>query len=180
MGVGKFAAGNVFVGKYLDTDGTDGILGWGRSFTGRPKALRAWVKYTPAAITEVKTNPDGAAKGDMDKGMIYIALTDATSTSTTLPSTKETVKWPVIIKTKESERSLFDKDASNIIAYGEKVFTEATSGDGLVEVIIPLDYKRTDVRPSNIVVVASASKLGDYFTGGPSVMYIDDFELIYE
>jgi hypothetical protein len=177
---GKFAAGNVFVGKYLDTDGTDGILGWGRSFTGRPKALRAWVKYTPAAITDASTNPDGAAKGDMDKGMIYIALTDTTLTSTTLPSTKETVKWPVIIKTKSSERSLFNKDADNIIAYGEKVFTEATSGDGLIEITIPLDYKRTDVRPSNIVVVASASKLGDYFTGGPSVMYIDDFELIYE
>ncbi|MGL5728966.1 MAG: DUF4493 domain-containing protein, partial [Plesiomonas sp.] len=27
---GKFAAGNLFAGKYLKTDGTDGILGWGR------------------------------------------------------------------------------------------------------------------------------------------------------
>ena len=44
----------------------------------------------------------------------------------------------------------------------------------------PIDYKRTDVRPSNIVVVASASKMGDYFTGGPSKMWVDDFELIYE
>jgi hypothetical protein len=172
--IGKFAAGNVFIGKYLETDGTDGVLGWGRSFTGRPKALRAWVKYTPAAITNASTNPDGAAKGDMDKGMIYIALTDKTLT------TYNSEKWPVIIKTKKEERSLFDKTASNIIAYGEKVFTEATSGDGLVQIEIPIDYTRTDVRPSNIVLVASASKLGDYFTGGPSVMYIDDFELVYE
>jgi hypothetical protein len=74
---------------------------------------------------------------------------------------------------------LFDKSGDNIIAYGEKVFTEATEGDGMVQIEIPLDYARTDVHPSNIVVVASASKLGDYFTGGPSVMYVDDFELVY-
>jgi hypothetical protein len=171
----KFAAGNVFIGKYLETDGTDGVLGWGRSFTGRPKALRAWVKYTPAAITEVASDvPDGVKKGDMDQGMIYIALTDNTLTA------YNSEQWPIVIMTKSSKRSLFDKTASNIIAYGEKVFTEATSGDGLVQIEIPIDYTRTDVRPSNIVLVASASKLGDYFTGGPSVMYIDDFELVYE
>ncbi|MDE6371119.1 MAG: PCMD domain-containing protein, partial [Duncaniella sp.] len=28
--IGRFAAGNAFVGKYLKTDGTDGELGWGR------------------------------------------------------------------------------------------------------------------------------------------------------
>jgi hypothetical protein len=89
-------------------------------------------------------------------------------------------QWPIVIMTKSSKRSLFDKTASNIIAYGEKVFTEATSGDGLVQIEIPIDYTRTDVRPSNIVLVASASRYGDYFTGGPSVMYIDDFELVYE
>ena len=88
--------------------------------------------------------------------------------------------WPVIVKTKSSDRSLFDKNGNQVIAYGEHVFTEATPGDGLVEVVIPIDYKRTDARPSNIVMVASASKMGDYFTGGPSVMYLDDVELIYE
>ena len=49
-----------------------------------------------------------------------------------------------------------------------------------MEVVIPLDYRRTDIKPSYIILVASASKGGDYFTGGPSVMYIDDFELIYD
>jgi hypothetical protein len=176
VGIGKFAAGNVFVGKYLKTDGTNGILGWGRPFTARPKALRVYVKYIPAAITDVDSkNPDGAKAGDMDKGMIYIALTDNSTVYD--ETTKES--WPVIIRTRESKRLLFDKSGDNIIAYGEKVFTEATEGDGMVQIEIPLDYARTDVHPSNIVVVASASKLGDYFTGGPSVMYVDDFELVY-
>lgn len=173
--IGKFAAGNVFIGKYLKTDGTDGILGWGRPFSARPKALRVWAKYTPAAVTDADaSNTDGVKKGDMDKGIIYIALVDNTMTE----YNKE--KWPVVVKTKKSDRHLFDKDGSQVVAYGEHVFTEATAGDGLIEIIIPIDYKRTDVRPSNIVLVASASKMGDYFTGGPSVMYLDDIELIYE
>lgn len=173
--VGKFAAGNIFIGKYLDTQGTDGVLGWGRQFSGRPKALRAWVKYIPAAVTDAdEANTDGVVKGDMDKGIIYIALVDDTKTS------YNNDKWPVVVKTKASDRKLFKDYESQVIAYGEHVFSEATPGDGLIEVIIPIDYKRTDIRPSNIVLVASASKMGDYFTGGPSVMYLDDIELIYE
>lgn len=173
--IGKFAAGNVFIGKYLKTDGTDGILGWGRPFSARPKALRIWAKYTPAAVTDAdSSNSDGVKKGDMDKGIVYVALVDNTKTA------YNDTSWPVVVKTKKKGRSLFDKDGSQVIAYGEHVFTEATAGDGLIEVIIPIDYKRTDIRPSNIVLVASASKMGDYFTGGPSVMYLDDIELIYE
>ena len=173
--IGKFAAGNVFIGQYLKTDGTDGILGWGRPFTARPKALRIWAKYTPAAVTDAdSSNADGVKKGDMDKGIVYVALVDDTKTAYNGSS------WPVVVKTKKSDRSLFDKNGNQVVAYGEHVFTEATSGDGLVEIVIPIDYKRTDIRPSNIVLVASASKMGDYFTGGPSVMYLDDIELIYE
>lgn len=172
---GKFAAGNVFIGKYLDTAGTDGVLGWGRPFEARPKALRVWAKYTPAEVTKAdNANTDGVKVGDMDKGIIYVALVDGTKTA------YKSESWPIVVKTKASERKLFKDYESQVIAYGEHVFTEATAGDGLVEIVIPIDYKRTDVRPSNIVLVASASKMGDYFTGGPSVMYLDDFELIYE
>lgn len=173
--IGKFAAGNVFIGQYLKTDGTDGILGWGRPFSARPKALRIWAKYTPAAVTDAdKSNADGVKKGDMDKGIVYVALVDNTKTAYNGTS------WPVVVKTNKNDRALFDKNGNQVIAYGEHVFTEATSGDGLIEIVIPIDYKRTDIRPSNIVLVASASKMGDYFTGGPSVMYLDDIELIYE
>lgn len=175
LGVGKFAAGNIFIGKYLDTQGTDGVLGWGRSFSSRPKALRCWVKYIPAAVTYAdNSNPDGVAKNDMDKGVIYIALMNDSKTA------YKSESWPIVIKTNKDERTLFSAYENNVVAYGEKVFAEATPGDGMIEVVIPLDYRRTDIRPSNIVLVASASKMGDYFTGGPSVMYLDDVELIYE
>ncbi len=174
LGIGKLAAGNIFIGKYLNTEGTDGVLGWGRPFTGRPKALKGYVKYTPATVSEDASDYAELKKGDMDQGIIYIALLDDSQMD------YNGQKWPVVIKTKSSTRQLFDKNSSKVIAYGEKLFTEATPGDGLIEITIPLNYNRTDVRPSNIMLVCSASKGGDYFVGGAgSLMIIDDFELVY-
>jgi hypothetical protein len=111
--------------------------------------------------------------GSMDQGIIYIAVLDATTESYGGQS------FPFVIKTKSSEQRLFDKDDARVLAYGEKVFTAATDGDGMVQFNIPLTYNRRDVKAVNILVVCSASRYGDYFTGGPSVMYIDDFQLNY-
>lgn len=173
--LGKFAAGNVFVGKYLKTDGTDGILGFGRPFTGRPAALRVWVKYKPVAITHTAAGaPEGFDKGAMDVGAIYVALWD----SYTEEYNGE--KYPIVIQTKAANRHLFDSQSEHIVAYGSVDLNE-TEGDDLVERVIPIDYRRTDVRPSYIIITCSASKAGDFFTGGSgSNMWLDDVELIYE
>ena len=150
----------------------DGVLGFGRPLASRPTALKVWVKYTPGEVKWSST--DLLPKGEMDRGSIFVALTDASRQS------DGSEQWPVIIRTKSSDRKLFDKNGSNIIAYGEKIFTEATAGEGMVEITIPLDYRKTDVCASDIVITCSASQYGDYFTGGESVMYVDDFELVYE
>ncbi len=170
--IGKFAAGNIFIGKYVATDGMDGVLGWGRGFTSRPKALKGYVKYNPAKVEYEDSNAP-LKKGDMDQGKIYIALLDESTEN------YNGEKWPVIIKTKASSRQLFSPSANNVIAYGELLLTKATDSEGLEEFTITLDYYRTDVVPSNIMIVCSASAYGDYFVGGPSVMYLDDFQLIY-
>lgn len=180
---GKFAAGNLFVGQYLKTLGTNGSLGWGRPFASRPKALKVYVQYTPAAVTDIgKDIPSTVpvpAKGDMDCGIIYVAIVDESKKQTNDVDAGKPKEWPVVIKTadKNKDRKLFSKNDENVIAYGERVFTEATGG--MIEVEIPLEYFKTDVKASNIILTCSASKYGDYFTGGPSVMYVDDFELIY-
>lgn len=168
--IGAFAAGNLFIGEFLGTENTTkGILGWGLPFTARPKALKAWVKYTPATVTYAGGE---VSKGDMDQGIIYMALVD--NSTETYGSYGP---WPCIVATKQPK--LFNPNGNNVIAYGELVFKGATEGDGLIEITIPLDYKRTDIKPSNIILTASASRYGDYYAGGPSVMYIDDFELVY-
>lgn len=172
--IGKFAAGNVFVGKYLKTDGTDGILGWGREFKSRPTQLTGYVKYSPVTID----NNSGAVEGatGMDKGQIFIALWD--ESTETDSSTGET--WPKIIKTKSSERMLFDPNSEHIIAYGTLIFTEKTAGDGLIPFTINLEY-RSNKRPSAIILTCSASMYGDYFCGGNgSEMWLDDLQLVYE
>ena len=172
--IGKFAAGNVFVGKYLKTDGTDGILGWGRPFASRPTQLTGYVKYSPKTIDNNAAIVDGAT--GMDKGQIFIALWD--DSKETDSSTGES--WPKIIKTKSSERMLFDANSEHIIAYGTIIFTEATEGEGLIPFTIDLEY-RSNKRPSAIILTCSASYYGDYFCGGNgSEMWLDDLQLVYE
>lgn len=174
--IGKFAAGNVFIGKYLATEGTDGVLGWGRPFTSRPVAVRLYAKYSPGnAVNKKGANDAYIPVGQPDKGIIYIALTDGTT------DTYNSDSWPFVIQTKSSSQRLFSKDEARVIAYGEHVFETATDGDGLIEITIPIDYFKTDVIPSNIIFVASASRYGDYFSGGEgSTLWLDDIELLYE
>ena len=46
---------------------------------------------------------------------------------------------------------------------------------------INLEYRATDRRPRYAVIVSSASKYGDFFTGGEgSVLCVDDFKLHYD
>lgn len=170
--IGRFAAGNLFVGKYLKTVGTDGVLGWGRPFASRPKALRVWVHYTPGTVNYTNSNVPDIVKGQPDKGIIYVAIVDSS-----IAETAEGTTWPCVVKTETPD--LFHKTDSNVIGYGEKVFTEATAGSDLVMVEIPIEYYRTDAKAENLILTCSASKGGDYFAGGDSVMYLDDFELVY-
>lgn len=171
--IGKFAAGNLFAGKYLETvGGSDGLLGWGRPWTVAPKALTGYVKYSPVAITHDSDKAPEYVKGQMDKGIIYVALVDNSTVAN-----EKYPGWPVIINTQTSQ--LFSKSDANVLAYGEIIFSEATAGDGMIEFNIPIE-KIKDGTVANIVIVASASKGGDYFCGGNgSNMWIDDLKLVY-
>lgn len=175
--LGKLAAGNICVGQYLKTDGTDGVFGFGRPFDFdglRPTALRLWVHYTPVAVTHSKGGT--LQKGQMDMGHIFVALFDATD-----PDTADGVA-PFVVRTKTSRAKYFDRNADWIMAYGEKILTEATPGSDMVELVIPIDYKAgSDSRiPQYIAIVCTASKEGDFYTGGSgSILYVDDFELVY-
>ena len=179
-GIGKFAAGNLFAGKYLKTDGTDGVLGWGRPCTSRPKALKLWVRYEPGTVDKGGSH---IANGATDQGIIYVAIGDWAGEK----YGDET--WPFVVKTKDSQLFSTDKKTDSgkgIIAYGEKVFTEVYEGDDtkMKELTIDLDYDNyggTQRKPTSIIIVASASRYGDYFEGSTSSkMWLDDMELIYE
>lgn len=181
VSLGKFAAGNVFTGKFIDKDGTDGILGWGRPCTSRPTAMKLWVRYTPGTVDYESSGH--ISKGEIDKGHIYVAVGDWEG------MTQGAEKWPFVVKTKNAS-SLFSTEkgtysGDGIIGYGEKVFdSKYEDNGGLKELTIPLDYETyggNSRKPTSIIIVASASKYGDYFAGSTSSqMWLDDIELIYE
>ncbi|MDE5812276.1 MAG: DUF4493 domain-containing protein [Muribaculaceae bacterium] len=177
---GKFAAGNIFVGQYLYTDGTDGVLGWGREFSGRPTKLTLWAKYEPGTVDK---NGKGShlSQGDLDKGKIYVALMDDNKYAySNSKSDCDNTSWPFIVQTKAANRQLFDSNDEHVIGYAEIVLDKATEGDGLVNLSVDINYFRTDVIPSNVIFVASASMYGDYFEGGEgSTLYLDDIEFVY-
>lgn len=161
----KFAAGNIFTGSYLKTVGTNGVLSFGQPFNAFPSKLRIHYKYTSATIDKVGDDDYQHLKGRPDSCHIYIALTD----------------WdkPREIRTRPSERQLFEKTDSHIIAYAELIKGENVSSYQQVD--LPLEYWYTNRTPKYIVIVASASKYGDFFTGGTgSKLWIDNFELIYD
>lgn len=181
--IGKFAAGNIFAGNYLYTDGTDGELGWGRKFTSRPQELKFWARYEPGTVVSGNNKGSGSHMpvGATDQGIVYIALMDDNLEGySQSKSDYNNTYWPVIVKTKSSNRQLFDPNNEHVIGYAEVVLDSATEGSGLVEKSVRINYLRNDVKPSYVVFVASASRYGDYFEGGEgSTLYLDDIELVY-
>lgn len=181
----KFAAGNLFVGRFIKVAGTNGIVGFGQPFNLRPVALKGWVKYNCGTIDIIGEQPTGVeiVKNETkDIGMIYMALGTWTpheygvsSRETEVLGTEQT---PIIIDTRD-KGTFFNPNGKDVIAYGEKVITESIGE--WQEFTIPLNYRSTNEIPTHIVIVCSASKYGDYFTGSTeSVMQVDDFELVYE
>ncbi len=164
FGIGKLGAGNIFTGSYVRTDGTNGVLSFGREFTERPTRLTGYMKYTTKDIDYTNSELTDF-KGRPDTCSIYIALAD----------------WdePYEIRTNPSDRQLFDPNDSHVIAYGA-----LESGETIPEYIkfdIELDYRSTQRVPRYILIVASSSKYGDYFTGANgALLYVDDFVLEYD
>ncbi|MCD8261592.1 MAG: PCMD domain-containing protein [Bacteroides sp.] len=164
IGVGKLAAGNLFLGEYKETVGTNGISDFGRPYTSYPTRLKGYMKYTPVAISH-SLSDFSYLRGITDSCHIYVALGD--------------LDEPVEIRTFSSNRKLFEKDNPNIIAYGE--YIQGTSDTAYKPLEIELEYRSTSREPKYLVIVYTASKYGDYFTAGDgSLLYVDNFSLEFD
>lgn len=174
-GLGKFAAGNLFVGRFAGTFGTNGVVHFGRPSTARPVALHGWVKYNQGTIDKVGTVPvnrPDLAVGSPDEGQIMVAVGDWTAEE--YGGDEDS---PIAIDTRDVA-TFFNKEGKNVIGIGEMILTSST--DGWMEFTLPLDYNSTSRVPTHIVVVFTGSRFGDYFTGSTqSRMVVDDIELIY-
>lgn len=176
--VGVFAAASLYAGTFNSLNGTSGAkLDWGRPFTSRPKALSGWYQYSPGTIDYVGSNTPqsaGVVKGQTtDMCSAYIALVhvtkpNANGTAFTVDNTDMTTfpDWQT------DER---------VVAYAALPDDQCVStGNQWKNFRLELDYKRTDVKPTHVIIVFAASRYGDYFTGSTSSkLYLDDLEFEY-
>jgi hypothetical protein len=161
---GVFAAGNIYTGRFSKVIEMSGAaLKFGRPFGTRPTQLKGHFKYNPGAVTHTKK--DFIQKGDQDSCAIYIMLTD----------------WSAPFDVNTSTGSFVQTTDPGIIAYGEIPQSKcSTPMAAYEEIVIDLKYRSLTRKPTHVLIVASASKYGDYFTGSKtSVLLLDEFELLY-
>ena len=183
----KFAAGNLFVGYYGATLGTNAKVYFGRPISQdvKPVALRFKVKYSRGGINYVNSKAASVGNeyhigskqtkvigGEPDLAKIFFCLTDW-SEAHCVYSADETI--------------FFDpRTASGVLAMGyfdsnnnpELVAKESTEWHTMT---IPIEYSDPNAVPSYLVLTYTCSGYGDYFTGSSeSWMYVDDIELLYD
>lgn len=173
-----FAAGNIFTGKFGGIVGTSGAdMTFGQPYTSRPQKLKGYYKYNSKTIDWDKK---GGLSGKEDRFHIYIILTDG---SHYLNTTDQSTFFDMN-KIKRGEDS-------HVIAFAELTNEEFDEqGNDITPSVKMNDYKAFEItlkyfkekaKPSHIIVAASSSKYGDYYTGGiGSELYIDEFELVFE
>ena len=158
-----FAGGNIYSGSFGAVSGLGASINFGRPYACRPAALHGWYSYAPKEINRTKAPYDNL-KGTMDIGKIYVALTD----------------WSSPFNVNTNTGTFFDPASDAVIAYGELEISDNSNGE-YKEFTINLDYRDLTCKPTHVLVVATASKYADYFTGGEgSKLYIDEFEFIFE
>ena len=168
---GFLAAASLYTGDFGKAAMTgSATLNFGKPFTSRPIALRGYYQYLPETIDKLGDNLPNDATVSVnapDQCSIYIAL----------------AKKSYTIDNSKPETFIDFAYDDNIIAYGVLESGDATPGDGYVDLNIPLRYKEEFITeiPTHIIIVCSASKYGDYFTGGEgSTLYLDELMLDYE
>ena len=187
----KFAAGNLFVGHYGETLGTNATVYFGRPMSQdvKPVAVRFKVKYSRGGINWITIgNKYQAASngteyhigskqikivgGQPDVAKVFFCLTD----------------WaePHCVNSAD-EKTFFDpRTAAGVIGLG--YFDSDNTPEMVVEdtdewhtMTLPIEYSNPEVVPSQLLLTFTCSGYGDYFTGSSeSWMYVDDIELLYD
>lgn len=182
----KFAAGNIFTGQYLKTDGTNGVLSFGRPFESFPTHLKFDYKFHSSIINKgggkwddsyskyISQSMYDQLRGQPDSCQVFVALIGNQD-----EEQYEGVTYPYIIRTRPSELHLFNTRSDNVIGYAQ--LTQGNDVNDWKTETLTIQYRRHDRVPKYIVVVASSSKYGDYFVGGDeTLLQLDNVELLYK
>jgi hypothetical protein len=166
MGIGKFAAGNLFTGTFA-MSGLNGLVQFGRDFhfTAKPTSMSFWMKHNQGNIDEVGSGSPADATGvDKLSAMVLITAWDT-------PHLVDTANPDTFISPDNITK--FD----GIIGYGSLERNQSMSS--FEKFSIPIEY-RNNRKPTTCVIVCSSSKYGDYFVGAVgSVLLVDEFEFTF-
>ena len=187
----KFAAGNLFVGHYGETLGTNATVYFGRPVEQdiKPVAVRFKIKYSRGGINWITIgNKYQAASagteyhigskqmkivgGQPDVAKVFFCLTDWSEPHCVNSADEKTFFDP---RTEAGVFGLgyFDSDAT------PELVVERT--DEWHTMTLPIEYSNPEVVPSQLLLTFTCSGYGDYFTGSDaSWMYVDDIELLYD
>lgn len=163
-----FAAGNLYTGEFIkaimDLKNPGAELDFGRPYTGRPSGMKGYYSYKPGII-DYAAPAYSTMMGQKDSCHIYIALFDW--------------KQPFRVNTQKSEFVDLTWENESMIAFGE--FKTNAGNSDYSTFKINMTYRDYFTKPTYILIVASASKYGDYFTGSTSsVLLLDECELVFE
>ena len=160
--VWAFVAGNLFTGRFIRVvDFSGAEIDFGVPFSGRPKSLSGYVHYIPKKIDYAK-EPYLGKKGKLDEGYVEIVLTD----------------WdrPDHVVTNEGNFQDWEGD-SHVI--GRAILDLKKDTGGYIPFEIPIEYRSGKI-PGYVVITATSSRYGAYFTGGTgSTLYVDEFRFNY-
>lgn len=187
----KFAAGNLFVGHYGETLGTNATVFFGQPTTQdiKPVAVRFKIKYARGGINWITINNKYQAAtngteyhigskqikiigGQPDVAKVFLCLTDW--------------KEPHCVNSAD-EKTFFDPRTAEGV-FGLSYFDSDTTPELVVEktdewhtMTLPIEYSNPEIVPSMLLLTFTCSGYGDYFTGSDaSWMYVDDIELLYD
>lgn len=183
----KFAAGNLFVGYYGETLGTNAKVYFGRQIDQniKPVALRFKVKYSRGGINYVNSKPASSAAeyhigskqikivgGQPDLAKVFLCLTDWKE-SHCVYSADETTFFDPRTAAGVNGLGYFDSDNNP-----EMVVEHTNEWHTMT---LPIEYVNPEIVPSCLVLTFTCSGYGDYFTGSDaSWMFVDDIELLYD
>ncbi len=170
LGIKKLAAGNIYTGKFDKLAGLGAELDWGVPFGARPLALRGYYKYVPAVINVAEDKDYKDKLGQMDECQIQVFLAE----------------WDKPFHVNSAKKLFVDRNDGSVIAFSELCSSENDSE--YKRFTLPIVYNDNRI-PTYIIVSGCASRYGNYFVGGApsaengnkgSLLYIDEFELVYD
>ncbi len=185
----KAAGGNIYFGQFGGLSGMNAKVDMGHPWSTKPKGLKGWYKYFPQPIDRTLANYVAIHPYGLSRDR-WMGSTDSLHVSMALWASPDGRDVPFVVDTNINSYIDITPKSDGIIAWGS--FISGREQAEWAEFDIEMEYFDDGPLPANtyLIVQATSSKHCNYFIagtsgGGPdgttgSLMYVDEFELLYD